>query len=379
MRIEVDARMLMAGGIGRFVREICGRWAEDPRVDALRFLGRPEELEPWLARLDCPGDVDIVPWLDAPYRFRAQLRWLGSMSRRRGWKPDVTFFPHYDAPAFNHPDSSVTVIHDLIQLQLPRLFPAWKRVLAAGLLRRVAAESAHIVTVSEASRTALVQWLGLKFDQITVVANGVSSVFAASTPPSPLPSVPEGRGAPFALCVAEHRPHKNLALALLAMARLPECEGWELVVVGSSERDMQTLAIDIGCRDLLPRLRARPHVTDLELRDLYTEAHSVLVPSLVEGFALPAWEARACGAPVLVLDRPWSRGLSKLGVTRIPSSDPSVWARHIRRVASEPRIFPPTNVIPAWDETACRMLEVLNRTAQRSVPRRRRSALHPTV
>jgi len=363
MRIEVDARMLMSGGIGRFVRETCGRWAEDRRVDALRLFGRPDELEPWLAGLDCSGGVEVVPWLDPPYRFSAQLRWLASAARRRSWQPDVTLFPHYDAPAFKHPHPSVTVIHDLIQLQLPRLFPGWKRLLAAGLLRRVASESAHIVTVSEPSRTALVRGLGLRPDQITVVANGVSPVFVSGRPQSQALAAVQRRGAPFVLCVAEHRPHKNLALALRAMAELPRREGWELVVVGPSERDMRALAIDIGCRDILPRVRVRPHVTDIELRDLYTSAHSVLVPSLVEGFGLPAWEARACGAHVLVLDRPWSRDLAKLGVTLIRSRDPSAWARQIRRVSSEPRTVPPLEMIPSWDETARRLLDVLDQTA----------------
>ncbi|MDE3006144.1 MAG: glycosyltransferase family 1 protein [Gemmatimonadota bacterium] len=369
MRIEVDARMLMAGGIGRFIRETCGRWVEDRRVEAVRLFGRPDELEPWLAGLDYHGAIEIVPWLDPPYRFRAQLRWLGPLARRRSWQPDVTLFPHYDAPAFKHPLPSVTVIHDLIQLQLPRLCPGWKRLLAAGLLRRVASESAHLVTVSDASRTALVRGLGLRPDQVTVVANGVSRIFTAGRRPAPALAAVERRGVPFVLCVAEHRPHKNLALAVRAMAKLPEREGWELLVVGASERDVRALTINIGCRGVLPRIRVRPHVTDAELRDLYSSAHSVLVPSLEEGFALPAWEARACGAPVLVLDRPWSQDLAKLGVTRVRSGDPSAWARHIRRISSEPRTFPPLEAIPSWDETACRLLDVLDQTAALCGPR----------
>ena len=365
MRIEVDARMLTAGGIGRCIRETCGRWANDPRVTAIRFLGRPEELEPWLGDLDCQRTVEILPWLDPPYRLRAQLRWLGPLARKRSWNPDVTFFPHYDAPALSHPRPSVTVIHDLIQLQLPRLFPAWKRQLAAGLLRRVASESAHVVTVSEASRTALVDGLGLRPEEITVVANGVSPVFSSGVHPTKR----KGTRAPFALCVAQHRPHKNLALALRALAELPRSEGWELVVVGASERDMQSLASAVGCRSVLPRLRVHPYVSDTELRDLYTAAQVVLVPSLVEGFALPAWEARACGAPVLALDRPWSEDLVELGVTRIRSENPRVWARQILRSARGTRTVPASGLIPSWDDTASRMLDVLAQTAARFIPR----------
>ena len=198
-----------------------------------------------------------------------------------------------------------------------------------------------------------------------MVANGVSPVFA----PRGGPTKRKGTGAPFALCVAQHRPHKNLALALRALARLPRREGWELVVVGASERDVQSLASALGCRSVLPRLRVHPYVSDTDLRDLYTLAQVVLVPSLIEGFALPAWEARACGAPVLVLDRPWSDDLVELGVTRIRSENPSVWARQILRSASAARTVPSAGLIPSWDDTASRMLDVLAQTAARFRPR----------
>ena len=46
-----------------------------------------------------------------------------------------------------------------------------------------------------------------------------------------------------------------------------------------------------------------PHLDDAGLIKAYSAAALVVVPSLYEGFGLPALEAMACGAPVIVSDR----------------------------------------------------------------------------
>ncbi|MDG2281970.1 MAG: glycosyltransferase family 1 protein [Longimicrobiales bacterium] len=365
LRLEVDARLLRAGGIGRFIRETTSRWMKSRSVVALRLLGRPEELEPWLLEVEGADLVEIVPWRARPYHVSGQVQWLTDVRNGRGWEPDVTLFPHYDIPIVRHPRPSVTVVHDLIHLELPDLFPAWKRLLASGLLRRVGSESECIVTVSSASRFSLSHFFGDRAQDIHVVPNGVSDIFR-----------PLGRGehdramgrSPSMLCVSPDRPHKNLTLALRVLSALPEQNDWRLIIVGLSSDELGAVGRRCGCQHLLHRVELPGRVSDAELRRLYCEASVVLVPSFLEGFALPAYEARACGTPVLALHRPWSEDLESIGVQRIVSSAPEVWAQAVSKVHTKGARSGEAltlETVPRWDVTAELLLRVLEARAGR--------------
>ena len=363
LHLEVDARLLQAGGIGRFIRETTSRWLNRRDVAALRLLGRPEELEPWLAELECADVAEIVPWYARPFTPSAQLTWLTHVRGRGKWKPDVTLFPHFDIPVVQHPRHSVTVVHDLIQFELVDLFPDWKRFLASGLLRRIASEPRRVVTVSEASRASLLRFFAGRVHEINVVPNGVSDVFRPLTVEE---QAHRKASSPFVLCVAEDRPHKNLTLAVQVLSSLPEREGWRLVMVGPTQTDIEALCKKAGCLDVLPRIELTGKISDHQLRNLYCEAVAVLVPSLLEGFALPAYEARACGQPVLALRRPWSEQLERIGARLIASTTPQVWARILLQIQSEgssSRTLKSEIDIPRWDHTADRLMRILQECA----------------
>ncbi len=362
--LEVDARLLQAGGIGRFIRETTSRWLNRRHVAAVRFLGRPEEIEPWLAQLECADRAEILPWDARPFTASAQLTWLTKVRAQATWEPDVTLFPHFDIPVLQHPEHSVTVVHDLIQFELTDLFPDWKRFIASGLLRRTASRPRRIVTVSEASRAAILRFFAGRVTDVDVVPNGVSRVFSPLTVEE---QTNKSEGSPFLLCVAEDRPHKNLSLAVKVLSLLPEREGWRLVMVGPTRTDIEAICKRTGCLPVLPRVESTGKISDDQLRKLYCEASAVLVPSLLEGFALPAYEARACGQQVLALRRPWSEKLEHIGVRLLTSTNPRVWTRMLLKVRSEKstsKIMESEPEVPRWDDTADRLLGVLQECAE---------------
>jgi glycosyltransferase involved in cell wall biosynthesis len=95
----------------------------------------------------------------------------------------------------------------------------------------------------------------------------------------------------FYLVVARLVPHKHVDLAIEACERL----GVRLVVAGSG-RSAARLKKMAG-----PNVRFAGYVSDDELRDLYSRARAVLVPS-EEEFGLVALEAQAAGTPVIAFD-----------------------------------------------------------------------------
>jgi glycosyltransferase involved in cell wall biosynthesis len=98
------------------------------------------------------------------------------------------------------------------------------------------------------------------------------------------------------------QPLKGLAVLLNAFAALlPAHPGLRLLVVGKPQPGGDT-------EKLIARLGLGAHIdfvsgiSTAELVRLYREATLVVVPSLYEGFGLPASEAMACGAPVVSSD-----------------------------------------------------------------------------
>lgn len=373
MRITVDARLLLERvGIGRYLREVTGRWLGNSDVTRIRFLGDPEALESWLDENDPRGIAGVGRWTDPPYSVRAQARWAARL-HRQARDVDVTFFPYHDAPLFRHPSPSVVTVHDLTQLVVPGAFPAWKR-LAGGVLVDGALRNAdRVVTVSESTRSDIVARVPEAASRVTVVPNGVDPLFR------PLGS--EERSAaeerwdplrPFLLAVGSARPHKNLELAVdvLAHVRATQPE-MRLVVAGPQDRRIGTVlrkARGLGVEDGVELVGA---LEDGSLREAYALAELFLFPSLYEGFGLPPLEAMACGTPVLASDRGPLPEVLGNGAVLLDPLDHVAWGREATRLlddveAREARIEPALRKVQeySWERAAEKTLAVLRSAAK---------------
>lgn len=358
MRLQLDARLLFGGGIGRYLREIAGRWLAEPDVERLRFFGRPEELRPWLDLMDVRRIGEIEPWVYAPYSPAAHVRWRSALERAP-WRADVSFFPSHDAPIFALPRPSVVAVHDLLHLDAPDGFPLWKRAGARFLLHSVLRRADRIVTVSRASEEAILAFEPSVRPRLHVVPNGVSAVFRPLEPAEMDAAARRwGDVRPFLLSVGPAKAHKNLAQSVRVLAELTSrghAMGLVLVTPRTpSPGPLLTLAADLGVRERVHVLHAP---SDTELRELYALAEAVLVPSLVEGCGLPALEGRACGGRVLVADRPWGREFADGAEPPLAPEAPGAWAERV--LSGRPPGPADDRRTPSWEAAARATLDVI--------------------
>jgi glycosyltransferase involved in cell wall biosynthesis len=191
------------------------------------------------------------------------------------------------------------------------LDPGFAVSVAAATASAVAA-AAHVLAPSEWTRVQVLGGLGVDPDRVHTVPYGVDlGIFA--------PGLPGGRarvdaatdlGADrYVLFVGSVTPRKNIRAVRHAVARLVR-RGFPVVLVvvlaDASDRP-DTAELRRAGEAELPgapgRIVSTAGGTDAELAALMSGADAVCMPSFSEGFGLPALEAMACGAPVVVSDR----------------------------------------------------------------------------
>jgi glycosyltransferase involved in cell wall biosynthesis len=207
---------------------------------------------------------------------------------------------------------AVVVIHDAIAEQHPKLiFPGLKSRLLWNLKSWLALRRANrLVTVSEDARNQLAAVFRRPASSIEVISEGPDPFFrpfdVTEIGPAILEKYQLPAGVPLILYVGGISPHKNLERLLRAAKRVRE--PWHLVLVGdysndsffSSYKEVVELSHALNIVD---RVTFTGYIPDADLVVLYNLATMLVLPSLSEGFGLPAIEAAACGLPVAASNR----------------------------------------------------------------------------
>ncbi|MDQ6801707.1 MAG: glycosyltransferase family 4 protein [Acidobacteriota bacterium] len=258
MRVGIDCRKIEDFGIGTYIRGLLNAMTG---IDYVAFGPRGIAL---------PAGVEHVV-VDAPKYSIRELFTIG-----RGPKIDLFHAPHYVVPFVKVP--FVVTIHDLIHLRHPNpLARAYARTMIGRAVRR----SRRVITVSSAVGNEIAAEFG-HAEKIAVTHNGVDGVFTAAGG--------KAEGQSF-LFVGNDKPHKNVDRLVAAFGRVP---GAQLILAGGTFERFRE-------RD---RIVVAGFVSSQELASLYRGAIALVLPSLEEGFGLPAAEAMACGAAVITSNAP---------------------------------------------------------------------------
>ncbi len=235
----------------------------------------------------------------------------------------------------HHP---ITVDRDL---DLSHATSAWRRFTLRrwyGFLKmqmEVARAIPRHVTVSESSRRDIAAQMGVPIEHLHVVPVGVdATVFG------PRPHIARVPGRLMTTASADV-PMKGLAPLLEALAKVrTDVPDAHLVVIGKSKAKSRIPALidRLGIGNAVEFVSG---VTTERIVELYAEAEVACVPSLYEGFSLPAVEAMACGVPVVgttggavpeVIGTDGETGLL------VPPGDPEALAAALRRMLGDPAL-----------------------------------------
>ena len=158
---------------------------------------------------------------------------------------------------------------------------------------RVARRLPEIITVSSSSAAQITEYFGIPAERITAIPIGTDVERF-----SPSPAVPKVPGRIVTTASADS-PLKGLAVLVEAFAKvLAEHDHARLVVVGKTKPKGQ-VARTVERFGLAPYIDFRSGLGDEELLEVLRSAEIACVPSLYEGFSLPAVEAMAVGLPLV--------------------------------------------------------------------------------
>jgi glycosyltransferase involved in cell wall biosynthesis len=300
-RIAFDARYIndQYHGIGRYAfRLLEGMVAAAPEATFIVYKGRGRDTRFDWATVATRPNVELRegPW--PLYWPHEQLVWPLLLRRDRA---DMFYSPYFVAPLVPSCPAVITV-HDLIFDRYPGYMPwRWSRPYYQWLMRWGTRRAQRIITVSQATAAELAYHYEVPQNKIVTILEGAAE-FHRVTDQNKLQALCDRYGLkrPFVLAVGTRRPHKNLARLVTAFARAGAHATHDLVFAGPADSRFPDEARQAALAlKLDSAARFLGWVPEADLPGLYTLADLFVIPSLVEGFGLPALEAMACGTPVV--------------------------------------------------------------------------------
>lgn len=218
--------------------------------------------------------------------------------------------------------------------------PTWRKRRSVGrwyafvrMQARVASRLPRIVVVSENSIKDIHADMGVPLDRMRLVPVGVDPDLFR-----PLPDVARVPGRLITTASADVA-LKGLSYLLEAVAKLRAERDVTLTIIGKPRPGKSMdLIHELG---LGPAVHFVSGVPDERIVELYAEAELAVVPSLYEGFSLPAIEAMATGIALVATDGgalPEVTGADGETVLQCPTGDADALAAAIRRGLDDPEL-----------------------------------------
>ena len=318
-------------GIGNYTLEAARRLIDEAsELHAFDFLGRngaaailQENLQMNLSGYD----LHIVRSLPLSVYIR-----MGNMGKLMPYstlthsKADLTVFFNYLTPGGLKGKNMIT-IYDLVSERFPETMQGRNRRLLQGHLKDSATRASSILTISEFSKSEIIDVLGVPEEKIFVGPCGVDTEFY-----TPGEGFETGINKKFnleryILYVGTLEPRKNIRTLVEAFSKISDkYPDVKLVLAGGLGWQPEATLKAIEESKAKDRIIRTGYISNEEKRDLLRNAQFFVFPSIYEGFGMPVTEAMACGTDAVVSE---SSSLIEISEGLVPLIDPKnadLWA-----------------------------------------------------
>jgi glycosyltransferase involved in cell wall biosynthesis len=302
LKIVIDCRFwgTKHTGLGRYTRNLVDNLLTLDKRDEYFLLVR----EKMTRKLPITNYQLLITNI-IPYSLREQLllpRILKDIN------PDLIHFPHFNVPVLNS-FPFVLTIHDLIKHYSRGLgtttrdpwiyllkYWGYKQVFSQAVKR-----AKKIIVPSNFVKKQLLKHYQMPENKIVVIYEGANSniKYQISNIKKTNQILKKYKiKKPFLLYVGNIYPHKNLERLILAVKKLNSLNT-SLVIVAARDVFFQRLKKTIKRLKAESLVKLTGHLSDRELKTLYSQAEAFVSPSLMEGFGLPGLEAMMSDCPVV--------------------------------------------------------------------------------
>jgi glycosyltransferase involved in cell wall biosynthesis len=319
MRVGIDATCWSnRRGYGRFTRGLLQALLElETNHQFILFVdAQTYKQSHFPAGVDCiVVETSQSPTEAASATGRRSFRDLWAMTQAVARCPlDVLFFPSvYTYFPVLTKATVVLGVHDVIAEDYPNLiFPElrsrWLWNLKSWFAHR---QANYILTVSQHAKHGIIRHFKHSPQRLWVIDEAPDSVFRPlafyEINWELLDQYGLTQSNRFLLYLGGVNPHKNLGMLLESLAILHREEFYrdvQLVIVGDIHTDVFTpglnaLKTKIEILNLNDCVRFTGFIPDADIVHFFNTAQAVVLPSIAEGFGLPAMEGAACGTPVI--------------------------------------------------------------------------------
>jgi glycosyltransferase involved in cell wall biosynthesis len=308
MNIGIDAKRIFFNnsGLGNYGRRFYQALARKSPADTF-YLYSPKaipENNPYLKTVNS-GNSAITSPGSSFYRMFGGSLWRSALVTKQLVKDEIDiYYGLSNEIPFGIKKLKivkVVVIHDLIFLRYPELYPAIDVYFYKKKTRYACEQADYIIAASGQTKSDIANFYNIPIDKITVIYPGTDPSFYSGNIADPNEFFKPERK--YIISIGAITPRKNLYKTVQALSLVKDKFDLDLVVVGTAvgmgRAYLKKIEEFIGQNGLTGRVHFLGNVPYKYLPGLCSNAQLMVYPSQFEGFGMPITEGFFSKIPVI--------------------------------------------------------------------------------